>query len=562
MKRQCFKIAFLLSFTITIFGSCSDILDETNRNDATGNNLYSTAEGIEAVVNASYAGTRIWYGKVIGHLLTEAGTDEMLYGNTAGNTYPHYSYNNLLQPANINSTGLHFVWKTFYRSINTCNTAIEKIPGSPISDDLKKVREGEVRFLRAFYYYHLVETFGGIPLRTKATAEPEYEAVRASVDDIYNQIIEDLKLSYEYLDGKVAPASERGRVIQPAAAALLARVYLTRNDNENALLYANKVINDYSFSLNNNYKALWDINNSSGASNNEVIWFVNYSADNNLNDYGRYDDVGYFWLWEGGNHSHMLYLPNLNTPGLTGTLETGRSLAQYMPSKYLIDLYDERKDARFDGTFRMVWFANNPPDLPANMNLGDTVLVISKTPVSAAYRASKPYVIYDINDIYEADGKAKEPRWRYPALFKFHDPSRTNVNVVESKRDAFVFRLAEMYLIAAEASMKLSRNAEAAGYVNMVRERAALPGKAAEMRIAATDINIDFLLDERSREFAGEQLRWFDLKRTGKFTERLKKYNPDAAPNVQEYHTLRPIPQNEIDVLRNKSEFTQNPGYN
>jgi len=152
-------------------------------------------------------------------------------------------------------------------------------------------------------------------------------------------------------------------VIQPAVAALLARVYLTRNDN--ALLYATKVIND------------------------------SFSLSNNLNDYGRYDDVGYCWLWEGGNHSHMLYLPNLSTPGLTGTLETGRSLAQYMPSRYLIELYDACSDARFDGTFRTVWFANNPTNLPANMSLGDTVLVVSKIPVSAAYRASKPYVIYD-----------------------------------------------------------------------------------------------------------------------------------------------------------------------
>ncbi|WP_114778776.1 RagB/SusD family nutrient uptake outer membrane protein [Botryobacter ruber] len=561
MKRVYIKVVLLAAFVTGVFSSCSDFLEEVNRNDVTADNFYKTAEGMEGIVNACYAPTRIWYGKVIGHLLTEAGTDEMLYGNTAGNTYPHYSYNALMQGANTNGTGLYFVWKSFYKGINACNTAIERLPESPLADNLKAVREGEARFLRAFYYYHLVETFGPIPLRLKETVAPEVMATRAPVDDVYKQIIEDLTIAFNNLNGKVAP--EGGRVTQPAVAAMLARVYLTRNDNENALLYAKKVINDYGFALNSSYKDLWDIENSSGSTNKEVIWFVNYAANNTFNDYGRYDDLGYFWLWEGGNHSHLLYLPFfVGLKGYTGTLETGRALLQYMPSKYLLDLYDETKDARYKGSFRTAWFANDPKTLPDGMTLGDTVVVVSKESLSEEQKASKPYTVYDINDIYEPNGVPKEPRWRYHALWKFHDPSRSTVNVVESKRDVFVFRLAEMYLIAAEASMKLGKNGEAADFVNKVRERAALPGKVDAMMVQASDMNIDFILDERARELAGEQLRWFDLKRTGKLVERVKLYNPDAAPNIQDYHLLRPIPQIEIDVLENKAEFKQNVGYN
>jgi hypothetical protein len=196
------------------------------------------------------------------------------------------------------------------------------------------------------------------------------------------------------------------------------------------------------------------------------------------------------------------------------------------------------------------------------MKLGDTSVVISKTPVSAEYRKSKPYVIYDVNDIYQADGLPTIPRWHFPALIKFADPTRSARDVINSKRDAFVFRLSEMYLIAAEASMKLGDNAKAASYVNVVRSRAALPGQAAAMQVKASDMTLDFILDERAREFVGEQLRWFDLKRTGKLIERATKYNPFAAPNIKAYHTLRPIPRVEIDVLQNKNEFLQNPGYN
>jgi hypothetical protein len=86
-------------------------------------------------------------------------------------------------------------------------------------------------------------------------------------------------------------------------------------------------------------------------------------------------------------------------------------------------------------------------------------------------------VIYDVNDIYQADGLPTIPRWHFPALIKFADPTRSARDVINSKRDAFVFRLSEMYLIAAEASMKLGDNAKAANYVNVVRSRAALPDK-------------------------------------------------------------------------------------
>jgi hypothetical protein len=81
------------------------------------------------------------------------------------------------------------------------------------------------------------------------------------------------------------------------------------------------------------------------------------------------------------------------------------------------------------------------------------------------------------------------------------------------------------------------------------------------MQITPADLSLDFILDERAREFAGEQMRWNDLKRTGKLVERVKKYNLDAAPYIQPFHTVRPIPQAEIDAVTNKEGYKQNPGY-
>jgi len=130
--------------------------------------------------------------------------------------------------------------------------------------------------------------------------------------------------------------------------------------------------------------------------------------------------------------------------------------------------------------------------------------------------------------------------------------------------------LSEAYLIAGEALMMSNNGAEAANLINVVRKRAAKQGaNSAEtaanqsaMQITPAQLNIDFILDERSREFLGELMSWFDLVRTGKLVERVKKYNPSAAVGIQSHHVLRPIPQDQIDrTLGGKEAFPQNPGY-
>ena len=81
------------------------------------------------------------------------------------------------------------------------------------------------------------------------------------------------------------------------------------------------------------------------------------------------------------------------------------------------------------------------------------------------------------------------------------------------------------------------------------------------MVVAEGDITLDYILDERARELGGEQLRWFDLKRTNKLQSRISAMNPDAKKYYQPYHMVRPIPQTQVDAVTNKTEFTQNPGY-
>ena len=109
--------------------------------------------------------------------------------------------------------------------------------------------------------------------------------------------------------------------------------------------------------------------------------------------------------------------------------------------------------------------------------------------------------------------------------------------------------------------MQNGNRSEAVRLLNILREKRAIPGHEAEMRISDSDLDIDFILDERGRELSMELQRFFDLKRTGKFVERIKKMNPDVADVIQSYHQFRPIPQSEIDALTNQAEFPQNSGY-
>lgn len=115
------------------------------------------------------------------------------------------------------------------------------------------------------------------------------------------------------------------------------------------------------------------------------------------------------------------------------------------------------------------------------------------------------------------------------------------------------FRLAETYLLLAEARLQQGNTQGAAEAINVVRKRAGAP------EITASQATIDFLLDERIRELVGEELRRFTLVRTGKLIERTRKYN-SYSNKIDEHNTLWPIPQSIIDS-NTGADFPQNPGY-
>ena len=179
--------------------------------------------------------------------------------------------------------------------------------------------------------------------------------------------------------------------------------------------------------------------------------------------------------------------------------------------------------------------------------------------------AKNPNAIIVTRNHWKQDIESMGGSGMCPMITKFRDPNDDytgDSRLKKSSRDIFLFRLADTYLLAAEAYYKMGDTQKAAERINAVRRRAALPGHVADMTIQASDVDINFILDERARELTGEYNRWTDLKRTGKLIERTLAHNNLAArSNSMDSHILvRPIPQSVMDQTTG-GNFTQNSGY-
>lgn len=540
------KISLFLILITLLSTSCEDLLTENNPSGMTAEAAYSTPEGFESLVNAAYSFQRWWYGKEEGYNISEMGTD--LWASAAGDVWPDLSQYVNLQGTN---SALSVQWTALYGGVNLCNAGINRIENAGYTPAKRNQREAELRFLRAFYYWHIVETWGGVHFTLEETKGIESTANKTPVETFYKQIIEDLQFSVKNLANTT---TDYGRVTRPAAMSFLARVYLTKGMYAEANNMANAVIKgNFGYRLETNYANLWTMSNNQ---NKEIIYAVNYAANLTLNDLFN-STTNVLGHSRGSNNGHLHFLMKYdNLPGMLRDIQYGRPFNRYMPTRFLLDLYSDA-DARYDGSFMELWKANST-SRPAGMNLGDTAVVATRK--SFTKPANKNYQVYDRNAIYNANGTIKN-NLVYPTLTKHMDPTRSSANEAQSAKDVFVIRLPELYLIAAEAQMKLGKLDSAAINLNVVRTRAAKAGRAKEMEVKPEQITIDFILDERAREFAGEQLRWFDLKRTGKLVDRIKAYNPDIADKVKDFHLIRPIPQSQLDAVTNRQSFTQNPGY-
>lgn len=619
MKSIYSKSKFLLVASLLLVSmSCKDsFLDENPKSTLTTDVYYKTEAGFEDLIRACYPLLRnIHQNRVLVQNGTDIFSAQTGWNPSAvnGKETPTSLYD--VYDARFNATlpELQSLWQFLYAEIARTNTAITRSAGiTTMAAALKDTRVAEAKFLRALCFFYAVQHWGDIPMPLAEITTPQKDFPRVAAAEVYKQIIADLLECETKLP---VTASNYGRITKGTAQFLLARVYLTRGWNFNnslggtsadfdlALQYADRVIDVYPLAAN--YKDLFPkrsdnpLTQYTGAQNDknaEIIFAVQYNSDvlTNKTDPAFSQDAA------GGNDLHSKFGPSgegfIGSKGRTSDYNRSTGIHQVNPATYR--LFDPDIDTRYAHDFVSVGYSLSAvkdykplpisnPNLKVDYAIGDTILVNrpwnnpAKTIAERGVDLGGPkkYAVVNTDEFgggYPIDNSGLNIQ--APLMWKFWQPGIPNGDAYGTFNEA-VFRAAEAYLIAAEAIVKGAKGGKlvtAEAYYNKVLDRAlgtkqgTEPKRAAapenqksldavSYRATAANMSIDLILDERAREFMGEYSRWFDLKRTGKLVERVKKYNPWVkGQSISEKHNLRPIPQSEIDLSFPK--MTQNPGY-
>ncbi len=592
LKRTSY---IMLMVGALVFSSCNDLLEEQPRTQIVPS-FFSTPGGLLGGIAGVYNSIRGSYGTEGFTLQQMAGTDEHLRGGGAGPDF--FTYNGI--DGNDFNGGFGV-----YTSINTLNGILEIGPTADLTEETKNHYLGQAYFLRAFLYFDLVQTFGEVPLHTEFVTVPSKADKKASLNEIYEVIISDLTEASNRLPDQVTTPFLGKAAAKGAALYLLGKVYLTRGwqtDNnsdfqqaytiltnliDNQATYGFGLWEDYAdaFAIANDYGkenifasdhssdatyGLYQLGASGGAAQNLTPWFHRWNYSGNvLGANSTYDAGTKAWVY--GSTTNLFNRdvengrPYLRIRDNALTLTSGPNAGK----NYIYDqaFVNRDTDTRYGKTFKTVWIVNKTSTgSRGTLVPGDTgVWFLDHEDPGAPHMVNgRPFKGIVVTPSMQTDQV-------WPAVKKQDDNTRVSMND-PSTRPVVLYRFSDAYLLAAEAAFKLG-NGEAHNLINVVRRRAAFDksnspseneAAADAMEITENDVTLDFILDERTREFYGEAVRRVDLLRTKSLLRRVADWNPEAS-NIQAYHVLRPIPQDQIDRVTEGDcqgiDCWQNEGY-
>lgn len=585
---------------------CEKILEEHPQSQVVPS-FFTSSAGVLGGIAGVYNDIRSQWGTEGFSIEMQAGTDEFLQGASSGGG-PVHTYNGL------NGTNFGSAWATAFTDINTLNGVLKFGQSLNEPEAVKKQYLAQAKFLRAFWYFYLVQTWGDVPLNTEFITIASQAAKRDPAAEVYKQIIQDLtEASADLPDKPTAPFLGKA-ASKPVAKFFLAKALLTRGWLTNSQadfteaakiseeIIANKGIygldlwqdfGDAYLPANDNGKETMFVSDhsndakygyyvvggaaASGAAQNLVPWLTNwnYPAVSGINSFlnasGVLTNSGTASMLRDAFYGRPYIRIRPNSHKWTTGANTGKN--------YFLDQAFVKRDvdSRFENTFFTVYIsntvvsntataANNKRGISYTMRVGiDTAVLFTdyEVPGAPQFIGTTPFKgIVVPPSLWKSD--------IYPSVKKFMDPSRgTNFND-PSTRPVVITRFSEVYLLGAEAYLQAGNKVKAAELLNVIRQRAAYrktntaaqnTSAAEAMKITANDVTIDFILDERSRELFGEWMRWYDLVRTKSLVRRIQAWNPEAGPNIKDYHVLRPIPQAQIDRTVEGPKFPQNTGY-
>ncbi len=405
------------------------------------------------------------------------------------------------------NTAVYDYWYASYKNIANCNTIIDAMDVVTDAAEANEI-EGQARFIRAYHYFNLVRLYGPIFIvDTRISAQEATKYDRKPVSEVYEFIIEDLEQAAYMLDDVIYDSANAARASQWAAKALLAKVYMTLHDYETARTYLYDVLNNSGHALLANYDDVFDIGNEC---NDEIIFTIRYTSGG----------IGL------GNPFGNWFAPE----------QSGDSVIANDGNSY---------------------------NYPSSIIIG-SYLAAAADPVAGTE------AVYDLrkdNNVREGYFNSKNIWIDDAYVNKFISPI---TNDEDGDKDWPILRYADVVLMYAEAVNELEGPEAAIKYINMTRSRAGLVDLVAadfptkhSMRMA--------LEDERQKELAFENQRWFDIVRTDRVLEIVNgafvkdPFYAEAMEDeglyiepVVENAILLPIPQEEIDANPN---ITQNAGY-
>lgn len=642
MKPIFSKIRVLGTAALALFltASCSDILDEQPRSsyDPT---FFKTEKGVEGGVTSMYAHLRYIYGQAYYYNSCLTGTDEATWGWSADGNFKDADLSGV---GNLTATTCRSdaLWGTAFSNINTANGVIENGAEVGVNESLVS----EARFFRAFDYFLLVQTFGGVPLdlgsgELKFNTTPSRTSVRNTVPEVYTKaIFPDLLTAIENL-----PANPRvtGGVTKTVARLYLAKAYLTyawwlKNPNNiptypecqrtdpnghDAAWYFQQAYDVAVTAIENPgpfglQESFWMVNAGPNDRNMEILLYADHTQEDEYYNGGSLsyggggapdNFAGWMMNW---NYTDARSADNQAVINRIAEQCYGRPWTRMAPplGVFTKTFADKVNDSRYDGTFTTVYRGNwsTAGQNWESVTNANGMKVKEREPIFS-------FVFQDMDKIdYAGEGSKSNlgagtlpgradwvlgldavGRYVYPGLWKL-GPYRTDNGSgagqpnAGSTRPYNIAKFSELYLVAAEAAVEgaaTQAGKSARDLVNVLRARA---GRwtysnaeykevdrdfSAEMTAATpATIDINYILDERSREFYGEGYRWFDLVRTQKWNEYADSYvicggkgdhNPQTySRTIEAFHYLRPIPQGQLDgmeMTEEEKDAYQNPGY-
>ncbi|TVT43305.1 RagB/SusD family nutrient uptake outer membrane protein [Hymenobacter setariae] len=528
---------------LLLAGACQDkFLDEVPLSSLSSSVVLTSKAGFDNYITALHQSARDELSQEdLGSFYDmQIGTDVATTGQEQTVNFRNYA--TFLTPS---ASAASSFWNWGYtRMILRANTIIEyaskpELSGIWASDAERNAIIAEARFFRAYTYNLLANLYGGVPIVDVTYQSPKTDFVRAERKAVYEFAKADLEFARQYLPVTVAKSLE-GRIVQGAADHLLTEVYINLGEYDKAIESASRLISS------GTYQLMTSRFGARSAQPGDV--YADLFAEGNQNrSSGNLESI-YVWQYEnltpggaGTNNGNntirgwVPFLPNLKDPaggsGMIVSDSLGRGVAYSRPSSYF--LYALWKDN---------W----------SNDIRNSVYNIRRK-----FYYNNPASTYFKKQVEKRTANEDTMRNVYPYLRKLEGRPFNGSNTSgRTGKDFIVYRLAETYLLRAEAYFRKGNLTAAATDINVVRNRA----KAKP--ITAADVTIDYILDERARELITEEPRRRTLSRMGKLVERTRKYQTraDVRSTIQDYHELYPIPQSAIDA-NFSAKLTQNPGY-